>query len=179
MQKPLLGEKLAVLVANGFCEQDLTQAQRVLLSAGVDMRIISMDNGLVNSWSGENWGLNFAADKMLSEALAVDYGMLLVPGGKRSIEKLKLTAHTRRFVNGFLNAGKPVVMCGDAVELLDFAGVASEYSAADPQDEGYVVDRHLMSGASTDENREDFCQAMASYLIQQVEANAEPASVAA
>ena len=105
MQTPLSnslqGAKIAILVANGFNEQDLTSAQRILQGYGAYLRVISMDNGLVNSWNGTGWGLNFAADKMLNEALAADFSMLMVPGGRRSVDKLKLTAHTRRFINGF------------------------------------------------------------------------------
>ncbi|MCD8570795.1 MAG: DJ-1/PfpI family protein [Alphaproteobacteria bacterium] len=77
-----------------------------------------MDHGLVNSWTGTAWGHHFAADCVLSTALAADFSMLLIPGGRRSVEKLKLTAHTQRFINGFLNAGKPLALMGDAVELL-------------------------------------------------------------
>ncbi len=179
MNKPLLGEKIAVLVSNGFSEKDFTHIQKTLMSAGADMRIVSMDNGLVNSWNDEGWGLNFAADTALSAALAADYTMLLVPGGQRSIEKLKLTAHTRRFVNGFLNAKKPAVLFEDAVDLLVFAEKAGEYDVAGPQklkesleqagatwvDCVYAVDGSLMTGKSDEDTRDAFCAQVAEFLV--------------
>lgn len=97
MSKTFVGDKIAILVANGFTEQDLTHTQRALQAQGANTRIIGMDNGLVNSWTGDAWGHHFAADCALNMALAADYDMLIIPGGRRSIEKLKLTAHTRRF----------------------------------------------------------------------------------
>lgn len=118
MSKCLLNKKIAILVANGFNEQEMTEMQKLLQREGAHTRIISMTHGLVNSWTGTSWGHHFAADGILSNALAVDYSMLVVPGGRRSVEKLKLTAHTKRFINGFLQTNKPLAVIGDAVELL-------------------------------------------------------------
>lgn len=120
MSTSFSGEKLAVLLASGFNETDLTSLQKALMPSRIPMRIVSMDRGLVNSWNETDWGLSFAADKALNEALAADFDMLLIPGGQRSIDKLKLTAHTKRFIGGFMDAGKPVVAMGDAIDLLAF-----------------------------------------------------------
>lgn len=43
------------------------------------MRIVSMDQGLVNSWNGQAWGLHYAADATLNSALAADYSILIIP----------------------------------------------------------------------------------------------------
>ena len=133
MKKPLLGEKIAVLVANGFSEKDLTFTQKTLLNAGGNLRMVGMDQGLINSWNDLGWGLNFAADQVLAEALAADYDMLIVPGGQRSIDKLKLTAHTRRFVGGFVSMGKPVAFFEEAVDLLMFAERAKDHTITGPE----------------------------------------------
>ncbi len=116
--KPLLGTKIAILAANGFNEQDLTVIQRALLDAGANMRICSPENGLVHSWNGEGWGHHYAIDSALGSALGADYAMLVIPGGTRSMDKLKLTAHTKRFISSFIAAGKPVAVCGDAINIL-------------------------------------------------------------
>lgn len=183
MKKPLLGVKIAVLVANGFSEKDLTMTQKNLLNAGANLRIVSMDQGLVNSWNDQGWGLNFAADQVLSEALAVDFDMLLVPGGQRSVDKLKLTAHTRRFVGGFMNASKPVALFEEAVELLIFAERASghalsgsqaaqasaEAQGAEWRDAPYVTSGHLITGRSSDAGSEELSQEVCRFFIEQAE----------
>lgn len=179
MSKPLTGAKIAILVANGFNEQDLTHTQRALQALGGHTRIIGMDQGLVNSWTGESWGHHFASDNVLSAALAADYSMLIVPGGRRSIEKLKLTAHTRRFIGGFMDAGKPVALFDDASELLAFADRASgkvvsaplaardalKEAGAQIEDADYTLDGNLISGYCADIN--EYVDAVISHFSTQ------------
>lgn len=178
MQKPLLGVKTAVLVANGFNEKDLTETQTALQKLGTHVRIISMDHGLVNSWSGDGWGLNFAADQVLSAALAADYEMLVVPGGQRSADKLKLTAHTKRFIGGFLDAQKPVVLFGEALDLLIFADKIAGRRVAGPQSlkdaaeaagaewtaEDSAIDGNLMTGGAADTDLTAYAREAAGFF---------------
>jgi protease I len=180
MKKPLLGEKIAVLVANGFSEKDLTFTQKALINEGANIRIVSMDNGLVNSWNDLGWGLNFAADQMLSEALAADYDVLIVPGGQRSIDKLKLTAHTRRFVGGFVGMAKPVVLFEEAVDLLMFAERADGVTLCGPDklkaeaeskgafwsEEQIAVSNNIISGRSSDKGSESYAAEINRFLIE-------------
>lgn len=179
MKKALLGEKLAVLVANGFCENDLTEAQRSLQKAGADIRVVSMDHGLVNSWNGEAWGLHYAADHVLNSALAADFSALIIPGGQRSIEKLKLTAHTKRFIGGFLNGRKPVVAFDEALELLIFCEKVQGRTVTGPKelkeqaeaagakwlDKPYVIDDNLITGGASEGSREAYVKALTDALI--------------
>lgn len=129
MQKPLLGHKIAFLVANGLNESDLIEAQKIVQALGGDTRIISMDQGLVSSLNDQGWGLNFAADQALKQSLAADYAGIVVPGGQRSIEKLQLTAHTRRFLRGFYETNKPVCVINEGVELLAYAEIDADADA--------------------------------------------------
>ena len=179
MNKPLLGEKLAVLVANGFNEKDLVDIQRALQPMGISMRIVGMNHGLLNSWNGEGWGLNFAADQVLNTALSTDFSMLIIPGGQRSAEKLQLTAHTNRFINGFLESGKPVVVMGEALGLLaengklagrtvsgmDSMKAAAEKAGATWSDTSYAIDGTLMTGDSLQAGSQDFVSAMGAFLM--------------
>jgi protease I len=178
MHKPLLGQKLAVLVANGFCEKDLTEMQRGLMKTGADVRIVGMDQGLVNSWNESGWGLNFASDKMLSEALGADFSMLVIPGGQRSVDKLKLTAHTRRFIGSFMDSRKPVVAFDQAIDLIVFAqrvtgrtitGPAqlkeeAEKAGAVWADEAFAIDGNLMTGGSMTGSREEYVAEALQFL---------------
>ncbi|MGB4058003.1 MAG: DJ-1/PfpI family protein [Alphaproteobacteria bacterium] len=176
MHKALLGQKLAVLVANGFCEKDLTEMQRGLMKTGANVRIVGMDVGLVNSWNDNGWGLNFAADQMLNEALGADFSMLVIPGGQRSVDKLKLTAHTRRFIGSFLDARKPVVAFDHAVDLLVFSQRIKDRTVTGPAqikeeaekagaiwaDTPFAIDGNLMTGGSmTGDHAEYVAEALA------------------
>ena len=180
MDKPLLGQKVAVLVANGFSESELISVQKELLKAGANIRIIAMDHGLVNSWNGQGWGLNFAVDQALNEALAVDYDILIVPGGKRSVEKLQLTAHTKRFINGFLNSRKPLVISSESIELLVFSGKGEGLSVCsvgdndasiaqsgfDIQSAHIVEDGNLLSFNSVEGDMGEHVSVIVDYLVR-------------
>ena len=118
MEKPLFDKTVALLVASGFEEYHMTEPQRALLAVGAQLKLVSPEQGLVNGWLGKAWGHYFPVDVALSTALAADYDVLVVPGGSRSINKLADLPHAQRFVRGFTDGGKPIVMIGDAVSLL-------------------------------------------------------------
>jgi protease I len=118
MDRPLAGKTVAILVANGFEEIDMTEPQRALLGAGATLKLVSPEQGLVNGWHGKAWGHYFPVDTQISEALAADFDAVLVPGGKRGIEKLAQNPHTKRLLRGFVDGNKPVALVGDAPLLL-------------------------------------------------------------
>ncbi|HEY0900979.1 MAG TPA: DJ-1/PfpI family protein [Micavibrio sp.] len=176
--KVLSGSKIAILVANGCAEQDMTEAQRALIEAGATTKIISPNAGLVNGWAGDHWGHHYAVDVTLSTALSADFDMLVVPGGQRSLDKLMLTAHTKRFVNGFLLAEKPVVMYGDALHLLITTDNVRNRTVMGPEtmkdvvvqaggtwaETNPVIDATLMTGATEDEGRKNLIAAMVEFF---------------
>lgn len=178
MSKPLFNVKVAMLVASGFNQHDMTQAQRALLDAGANVRIISPDNGLVNGWEGTSWGHNFAVDSHISKALGADFGILVIPGGQRSVDKLKLTAHTKRFVSSFFAANKPVVVMNEGVAALCAAEVIQGRTVNGPEvladfcmqhgaiwsDDFACEDRNLISGECTNEDRGEFIAEMVTFL---------------
>ena len=123
MQKPLAGLNVAILVANGFNEIEMTTFQRALLEAGAYPKLISVESSLAHGWQDKGWGHYHPVDKHLSDALAADYDVLIVPSGYRGHEKLKQTAHTRRFIGGFMMGYKPVLAMGDSVKMMAEIGV--------------------------------------------------------
>lgn len=134
MAKQLQSLKVAVLMANGFNESEFLAMQRAMIDQGASLRIISTDSGLVNGWDGKGWGHNFAIDAQLNTALGIDYDVLVIPGGQRSHDKLKLTAHSRRFIGSFLAAMKPVLCMGDAVQLLAYTDHLNGKTVSGPSD---------------------------------------------
>lgn len=174
MSKSMIGVKVAVLAANGVDEKDLTSVQRALAEAGATMRIISTDQGLVNGWDGQGWGHNHAVDTQLNSALGVDYDALVIPGGQRSLDKLRLTAHTRRFIGSFMGAMKPVAVMGDALALMVFAEQLNGKAVTGPEgceamairaganwsNESIVMDGALLTGLCDDDSRAAYISTM-------------------
>lgn len=116
--QPLIGKTIAILVANGFEETEMTEPQRTLLKLGAAVRVISPEQGLVNGWLGAAWGHYFPTDKHVGDVLGADFDLLVLPGGERSVTKLMNSAHTKRIVGHFLDAGKGIAAIDDGVRLL-------------------------------------------------------------
>jgi len=160
MDKVLMGCSVAIMMASGFEETELTEPQRVLLKAGATVRTISTDQGLANGWHGKGWGHFFPIDQQIGEVLGADFDMLLLPGGERSIAKLALNPHTKRIVGHFLDAGKPIAAINHGVGLLPMARKLKGRSLTAPAalaetlveaggvwlDEPVVVDGPLVTG---------------------------------
>lgn len=143
--------KVAVLVANGFDENNFLAAQKILTEMGACVKIISMNQGLVNGWNTNDngWGHNYAVDTQLNSALGVDYDALVIPGGQRSMEKLKMTAHTRRFISSVMSANKPVAVMDDAIDIMVHTQ-ASEGRDVANDDQDAKMDKNLLTGKCDD-----------------------------
>jgi len=182
MQKPLNGMKAAILVANGFNETEMTMFQRGMMEAGAYPKIVSVENSLANGWQGTSWGHYFAVDCQLADALSADYDVLVIPGGQRSLDKLKLTAHTRRFIGGFIAAMKPVMLVGDAGLLLAYTGQADGLMMHGPaeikdvvtaagavwSENSPTIHRNIMSAVATDtQGLADLVQTLVNLVVEQ------------
>ncbi|HTM51510.1 MAG TPA: type 1 glutamine amidotransferase domain-containing protein, partial [Bryobacteraceae bacterium] len=116
-------QRIAILVAKGFEQVELTEPKRALEKAGAVTDIVSPEPGKVKAWNFENWGEEFTVDMPLERARAQDYHALLLPGGVMNPDKLRRNEHALNFVRDFFAAGKPVAsICHGPWTLID-AGV--------------------------------------------------------
>ena len=134
MTSPLTGKTIAILVANGFDENQMTEIQRALIKVKAIIKTIAPENGVVNGWQGAGWGHYFPIDGQIGETLGSDFDMLVLPGGERAAAKLKGNLHTRRIINHFIDANKPIAAIGAGVGLLSLASGIKGYSVAAPAD---------------------------------------------
>lgn len=108
MATQLNGKKVAILVAKGFEQIELTEPKRALEDAGAETRIVSPEMTAVRAWNRGDWGDTIPVDVPLSVARADDFDALLLPGGVMNPDKLRMNEAAVRFVQGFLAAGKPI-----------------------------------------------------------------------
>jgi protease I len=132
MTLALAGKNVAILAANGFDENHMTEIQRALTKVRATTRTIAPEQGVVNGWQGEGWGHYFPVDAPIGEALGSDFDMLVLPGGDRAVTKLKTNPHARRIVTHFLEAGKPIAAIGAGVTLLALSNKVSGRRIAAP-----------------------------------------------
>ena len=66
----LTNKKVAILVAEGFEQQELTEPKKALEEAGARTTIVSLKSGEIKGWSQQNWGQSLAVDMTIDEANA-------------------------------------------------------------------------------------------------------------
>lgn len=119
-------KKIAIMTANGVNETEVSSFQRALISNRSFPKIIGAGSRLITAWTGTEWGYNFAVDVQISEALGSDYDVLIIPGGERAMALLQATEHTKRIINAFLMAQKPLIVMNDAESLFTHFGLSYE-----------------------------------------------------
>lgn len=123
MVKKLKGKKIAILVADGFEQVELTEPKQALEAAGAITEIVSPAGEEVQGWNHDEKADAFPVDMPLSRARSDDYDALLLPGGVRSPDKLRQLTRALEFVDGFFVTGKPVAAICHAPWMLIEAGV--------------------------------------------------------
>ena len=124
MESKLEGKKVAILVADGFEQVELTSPKEALEEAGAEIDIVSPAEKKVRGWDETGWGSKFKVDVPLGQARASDYDALLLPGGVMNPDHLRLEPKAIHFIREFFAAGKPVAaICHGPWPLID-AGVA-------------------------------------------------------
>lgn len=114
----LTGKKIAILVANGFEESHMTGLHKKLVETGAQVKIVSPEKGVVNSWHDGNWGHFFPANSHLPTTMSHHFDAVIVPGGTRHVERLFGNPQTARFMRGFMEDNKPVALFEDAAKII-------------------------------------------------------------
>lgn len=165
MNKPLQGKQVAILVTNGFEQEELTRPRQALIEAGAETYIVSPAGKKVRGWDHTDWGNDFRVDDQLKDAQASKYDALLLPGGVMNPDSLRRNGQAQEFVRHFFAAGKSVAAICHAPWMLVDSGLAvgrrltSYYSiqtdlknaGAEWVDEEVVVDDRLITSRSPDD----------------------------
>ncbi|HEU4464532.1 MAG TPA: type 1 glutamine amidotransferase domain-containing protein [Gemmatimonadota bacterium] len=121
--KDLTGKRVAIVVANGFEQVEMTSPREALEETGAETYLISIKDDRVKGWKHTDWGDTFEVDVPIDEAAPDDYDALLLPGGVMSPDKLRRDERVLEFVRAFFEQGKPVAaICHGPWTLID-AGV--------------------------------------------------------
>lgn len=108
MPQTLTGRKIAILVADGFEQVELTEPRKALEQEGAQTALISPSRGKVKGWNHRQWGDEFEVDLTLEQADPNAYDALLLPGGVMNPDRLRTIPKAVAFVRSFFEAGKPV-----------------------------------------------------------------------
>lgn len=123
MAQQLHGKKIAILVAEGFEQVEMTEPRKALDQAGAQTQVISLKPGQVQGWNHFDKADMFPVDTTIDQANASDYDALLLPGGVANPDQLRMNAKAVQFVKSFFDSGKPVAAICHAPWTLIEAGV--------------------------------------------------------
>lgn len=115
--------KVAILTEHGVEQIELTSPREALLEAGVEVHVISPQEGEVKAWDQDDWGIRVKVDKTLGEAKAEDYDAIMLPGGVMNPDDLRQNAEAIRFIRHFLETRKPVAAICHAPQSLIETGM--------------------------------------------------------
>lgn len=110
--------KVAILTENGFEQEELTSPREAMQQAGVNAEIVSPQEGEVQAWDKDKWGIRVKVDKVLSEARAEDYDALMLPGGVMNPDDLRQNDQAIQFIRHFMESGKPIAAICHAPQSL-------------------------------------------------------------
>jgi len=153
------GKSVAILVADGFEQVELTSPQEAMRKAGITTVIVSPQWPTVRGWNHFEKGDSFPVELEVDDAKAVDFDGLLLPGGVVNPDQLRTNRHAVRFVREFFTAHKPVAaICHGPWTLIDAGAVSGRRltsykslrmdlinAGAEWVDEEVVVDQGLVT----------------------------------
>tara|TARA_B100000575_G_C23011644_1_gene582743 strand:+ start:425 stop:949 length:525 start_codon:yes stop_codon:yes gene_type:complete len=139
------GKTIAIMVASGFDETAFIAIQRAMMTAGAKLKVVSREAGLTSAWNGTGWGMSYPADATLSTTLAIDFDALIVPSGSRHVESLRAEAHAKRVLRAFLREEMPVLLQGEAINLIDLVDDDADLPRVSDVNKLLVVDRNLVT----------------------------------
>jgi len=165
MNTDLKGKKVAILVADGFEQIEMTEPRKALEAAGAAPQIVSPSDGRVKGWDMKGWGDTYPVDVPLDRANSDDYDALLLPGGVMNPDKLRMNPKAVQFVRDFFNAGKPIAaICHGPWTLIEAGAVRGRRVTSYPSlrtdlknaganwvDQDVVVDNGLVTSRKPDD----------------------------
>ncbi len=103
----LAGKRVAILVADGFEQVELTEPKKAIEAAGGLAHLVAAGER-VQGFNHDDRADSFTVDVRLAEAKASDFDALLLPGGVKNPDRLRMDERAVHFVRAFFESSKPV-----------------------------------------------------------------------
>jgi protease I len=96
--------KILMIATDGYEDSELLEPRRILRERGADVTLASLERGEIE---GDN-GATVEVDCIIDEVDASDYDALVLPGGTKNPDKLRMDEKVVATIRAFADAGKPV-----------------------------------------------------------------------
>src|SRR5205814_8995123 len=91
------GKKVAILVADGFEQGEMTKPREALEEAGAETKIVSPKSGQIQGMNHANKGDKFHVDNPRDEARPEEFDALKIPSGLTNPDELRATPDALEF----------------------------------------------------------------------------------
>ncbi|MBN9229218.1 MAG: type 1 glutamine amidotransferase [Legionella sp.] len=159
------GKRVAILVANGFEQVEMTKPRQALEQAGFATTLVSPETDKVKGWNSTQWGEEFPVDLVLKDADANQFDTLLLPGGVINPDALRINDQALKFIKDFHEQKKPIAaIChapwlfintgiAQGLRLTSWASVKTDLVNAGAQwlDQETVIDGHILTSRKPDD----------------------------
>lgn len=119
----LNGLRVAILVTNGFEEDELVKPRKALDDAGAQTSVVAPKSGQVQAMKHDEKSIKVDVDQTFDEADPNDFDAVLLPGGALNADALRVVPKAQEFVEAFDDAGKPIAVICHGPWLLISAGL--------------------------------------------------------
>jgi len=96
--------KILIIATDGFEDSELLEPRRILKARGADVTLASLERGEIK---GDTEAC-VTVDRTIDEVDADDYDALVLPGGTKNPDKLRMDERVVATIRAFADAGKPV-----------------------------------------------------------------------
>jgi protease I len=97
-----------IIAADGFEESELFEPRQRLIDRGARVTLASIQEAEIRGEIGDKPGRKIKPDRVMEQIHSQDYDALLLPGGTRSPDRLRMNEQVVYTVKKFVDAGKPV-----------------------------------------------------------------------
>ena len=100
--------RVLIVATDGFEEWELFGPRQMLQERGADVVLASLSLDPIQATIHDDPGKTIRPDLMVDDANADDFDALILPGGVRNPDKLRLHANVIALIRGFAEQGKPI-----------------------------------------------------------------------
>jgi protease I len=165
MARKLDGKNVAILVADGFEQVEMTKPREALDEAGAKTKIVSLKPGKIQGMNHAEKGDKFDVDVAVKDARPAEFDALMIPGGLLNPDAVRTDEAALEFTRHFFRQHKPVAVICHGPQVLISADVVRgrkmtswpaiqadmRNAGAKWVDEEVVVDNGLVSSRKPDD----------------------------
>jgi protease I len=102
------GSRVLIVATDGFEESELFGPREILQKRGADVVLASPRRDPIQATVYDDPGKTIRPDLIVEEARAEDFDALILPGGVRNPDQLRMHRNVVELIRAFADSGKPI-----------------------------------------------------------------------